>query len=97
VIDIHGNMSEVFFRISVLGKKVIEEKESTITTKSPKKKTEIISSAKKKKKKKVRLKKFSFFDPPEILIQNKDSKTKKYSGFVCTSTTKTCSFNFTLC
>jgi hypothetical protein len=97
VIDVHGNMSEVFFRISVLGKKVTEVKESTKTTKSPKKKTEKTSTAKEKqKKKKVRLKKFSFFDPPEILIQNKDLKTKKYSGFVCTSTTKTCSFNFTL-
>ncbi len=97
VIDNHSNMSEVFFRISVLGKKVTEEKESTKTIKSPKKKTEKVSTAKEKqKKKKIRLKKFSFFEPPKILIQNKDSKTKKYSGFVCTTTTKTCSFNFTL-
>lgn len=97
VIDIHGNMSEVFFRISVLGKKLTEEKDTIKTIKSPKKKTEKVSSSKeKKKKKKVRIQKFSFFDPPEILIQNKDSKTKKYIGFDCTSTTKTCSFNFTL-
>jgi hypothetical protein len=60
VIDIHGNMSEVFFRISVLGKKVIEVKESTITTKSPKKKTEIISSAKEKEEKESSFKEILF-------------------------------------
>jgi hypothetical protein len=94
VIDESENMSEVFFHIHVLGEKHKEEKIIPEKKSKWKKISQVLDSKKKIKKKKI--KKFSFFNPPEIILQNKDSKNRKYQDLLCTTTTKTCGFNFVL-
>ncbi len=95
VIDENENMSQVFFHIHVLGERQKEDK-LIPEKKSKSKKLSSIVEKKKKKAKKIKMKKFSFFEPPEIILQNNDSKTKTYQDLICMSTAKTCSFNFTL-
>ncbi len=93
VFDQSENMSEVYFTLSVLGE---EEKDiaNSPKEKNPKKSSKVKESSKKKSSKKV--KEVAFFDPPEILLQSTDSASKRYEGYTCYTTTKTCSFNFAL-
>ncbi len=102
VMDIAGNMSEIRYRIHVLGPKDKEEQVKTKKIKDPsltKTKNERSWAAKisgwQKKKKKKKPKKMDFFDPPTITLQ-KSKFTKTNAGYLCRTKTKTCSLNLTL-
>lgn len=94
VVDTSENMSEVYFHINVLGE---EEKEiASAPKKKSSKKASVTKDVSLKKKTTKKAKKVEFFDPPEILLQSTDSASKRYDGYTCYTTTKTCSFNFAL-
>ena len=100
VMDIAGNMSEIRYRIHVLGPRDKEEQVKTKKIKDPSLTKKKISwaadtSGWQKKKKKKKPKKMDFFDPPTITMQ-KSKFTETNNGYLCRTKTKTCSLNLTL-
>ena len=93
VVDLAGNMSEIRYRIHVLGPRDKEEKIKTKEIKDPSLRGTKQSSTTKTKKKKP--KKMDFFDPPTISLQ-KSKFTITDDGYLCRTKTKTCSLNLTL-
>jgi hypothetical protein len=93
VVDVAGNMSEIRYRIHVLGPRNEEEAIKTKKTKDPSLRGTKQSSTTKVKKKKV--KEMDFFDPPTITLQN-SKFVETDDTYLCRTKTKTCSLNLTL-
>ncbi len=116
VIDEAGNMSEILYRLHVLGKptkevkkKVKDEKNlsnkeekaflkilSSLNTKLDKLENNIDTKIIKERKKKQKKLKFTFFVPPEFILQWKTGIKISENEYHCISTKKTCKLNFTL-
>lgn len=107
VVDLAGNMSEIKYRVHVLGPRNKEELDTleikvkkikdpslrpVLRRNSPKDEGTKQSSATKTKKKP---KKMDFFDPPTITLQ-KSKFIETDDGYLCRTKTKTCSLNLTL-
>ncbi len=93
VMDSAGNMTQIRYHIHVLGvpekwEKPKEEKK----TKTKQIKNESISPKIKKKK---NPKKITFFEPPNLVLQN-SKFTETRDGYICRTNTKTCSLNLSL-
>lgn len=93
VIDEAGNFSSVLYRVHVLGPR---EKEETKTEKVKKVSKEKTAKTEKQKRKKVKkMKPMKLFDPPTVILQkSKFEKTDR--GYICYTTTKSCSLNLAL-
>jgi hypothetical protein len=90
-----GNMSEARYNIHVLGE--IEKQVKETLNKEKKSKRSSIKSKKIKivKKKIPKTKKITFFDPPSIVLQKSKFELKE-NNYICYTTSKHCSLNFTL-
>lgn len=95
VIDMSGNMSEARYNIHVLGEIEKQVKETLI--KEKKSKPSSIKSQKTKivKKKISKIKKITFFDPPNIVLQNSKFELKE-NNYICYTASKHCNLNLTL-
>lgn len=92
-VDLSGNMSQIHYIVRVFPPK--EEEAIVKPKKAPKQKAEKISSnskpsQKKKTKKKLKM---AFFEPPQILLQNKTPTLKNEDIIHCQTKTKYCSIN----
>ncbi len=94
VMDASDNMSEIHYTLHVLWEK--EKVETIIKARESQTKKEKIEKTPKKEKKKKVSKSMTFFNPPELILQNSDSQNKRYDGLTCITTETTCVFNFTL-
>ncbi|MBC7503738.1 lamin tail domain-containing protein [Candidatus Gracilibacteria bacterium] len=95
VMDTTGNVASIRYHIHVLGPK---EKEEKIKTEKKAKTALVDKNAQKGTKKgtkKKKSQKITFFDPPNIFLQN--SKFIETDGrYICRTTAKSCSFNLAL-
>jgi hypothetical protein len=92
VIDESGNSTEIRYRIHVLGPKPDIEKEKKTKKKETKKEADEMNI---EKESQTKISEISFFDPPEIVLQ--DSKfVPDGDGYICRTKNKTCSINLTL-
>ena len=95
VIDANNNVSSIKYIIHVLGNQETKKEESRKIEKKNKIKSTQIKTKKAEKIKNKKSNKTTFFEPPEITLQ-KSRFTKSENGFICHTTTKSCSLNLTL-